>query len=148
LPNGYVVNLEIVKHPGAVLIVPFISKSKIIMLKQYRPVIDKYLHELPAGTLAKNEKHLSCASRELIEETGYAAGKLERIGEIYPAAGYTTENIVFFKATDLEPVSHQPEADEIIETHIITRQEVRKIFKSGKMVDAKTICALSMCGWL
>ncbi|MBI4846135.1 MAG: NUDIX hydrolase, partial [Candidatus Omnitrophica bacterium] len=102
LPNGYPVKLEIVKHPGAVLIVPFISKNKIIMLKQYRPVIKKYIFELPAGTLAEKEKHLICARRELKEETGYIAKKFVRIGEIYPACGYTTERIIIFTAFDLK----------------------------------------------
>jgi len=148
LPNGRQINLEIVKHPGAVLIAPFLDRGRIVMLRQYRPVIGKYIFELPAGTLGANETHLHCAKRELIEETGYIVKKITRIGEIYPAAGYTTERIVIFKAENLKKCASAPEEDEIITTQILTRQEISKLFKSGKIIDAKTICALALCGWI
>ena len=75
LPNGYLATLETIKHPGAALIVPFAGKDKVILLKQYRPVINSYIYELPAGTLDKGEKPLECAKREIIEETGFSAKK-------------------------------------------------------------------------
>ncbi len=147
LPNGYPVKLEIVKHPGAVLIVPFLSKNEVILLRQYRPVVDLYLYELPAGTLGKGERHMSCAYRELGEETGYSAGRMKKIGQIYPAPGYTTEKIVIFKAEKLKKLGqHTTEADEVIKTHVFTRPKILRLFKSGKIIDAKTICALSICG--
>ena len=148
LPNGVTVNLEIVKHPGAALIVPFLSPRTVIFLKQYRPLINTSIYELPAGTLAKAEKHISCARRELLEETGYTAGRFLKLGEIYPACGYTTEKIVIYKAQILKKSKFCPEKDEIIETHILTKSAVRRIFKARKIIDAKTICALAMCGWL
>jgi len=147
LPNGHAVTLEIVDHPGAVLIIPFISKDKVIMLRQYRAVIDTYLYEFPAGTLGQGEKHSHCAYRELIEETGYKAGKIKKIGKIYPCPGYSTEQIVFFTARELTVCARQPEQDEIIETSVMNRKQVQRLFSSGKIVDAKTICALAMCGW-
>lgn len=148
LPNGYKAALEVIKHPGAALIVPFIGNNRIIMLKQYRPVINSYIYELPAGTLDRNEKPSECAKREIIEETSYKAGSIKRLGAIYPAPGYTTEKIVIFKAEKLQKVNAPCEADEIIKTHIFTKTEVKKLFKKGQIVDAKTICALSLCGWL
>ena len=96
LPNSETINLEIVKHPGAVLIIPFLSKEKIILIKQYRPVMKEYLYELPAGTLEKKESTRVCAKRELIEETGYRANKIRKIGKIYPCPGYSTEKIIIF----------------------------------------------------
>jgi ADP-ribose pyrophosphatase len=137
-----------INHPGAALIVPFLSKNKVVFLRQYRPVIKKYLHELPAGTREKEEKHLSCARRELIEETGYAAGKLIKLGYIYPVPGYSTEKIVIYKAVNLKPVKRALEKDEIITQSIVSKEKLRRLFAAGKINDAKTICAFTLCGWL
>lgn len=148
LPNGYVTNIEIVKHPGAVLVAPLLSKNKIIMLRQFRPVINAYIYELPAGTLEKNESPVTCAKREIIEETGYKSNKLKKLGAIIPVPGYSTEKIFIFKAEGLKETKRLTQPDEVIDTLIMTKQEVKRLFKLGKIVDAKTISALCMCGWL
>lgn len=148
LPHGYVATFEMIKHPGASLIVPFLTKNKLIMLRQLRPVIGSYIYELPAGTLDKNELPLSCARREIIEETGYSASKFKLLGKIYPVPGYSTEKIFIYKAEGLKKREHIAEEDEVIESRIFTKAEIKKLFKSGKIVDAKTIAALVMCGWL
>jgi len=148
LPNGYLARFEIIKHPGAALVVPFLAKDKIILLKQLRPVINSYIYELPAGTLDKNESPLSCAKREIIEETGYAAKKFTKLGEIYPVPGYSTEKITIFKAEALTKRHRIPEQDEIIESFEFDKKKIKKLFKSGKIIDAKTICALALCNWL
>ncbi len=148
LPNGYLARFEIIKHPGAALVVPFLTKDKIILLKQLRPVINSYIYELPAGTLDKNEPPLSCARREIIEETGYAAKKFTKLGEIYPVPGYSTEKITIFKAESLTKRHRIPEQDEIIESFEFDKKKIKKLFKSGKIIDAKTICALALCDWL
>ena len=145
-PNGYVANLEVVKHPGAVLIVPFISRDKVVLIRQYRPVINSYIWELPAGTLHKGEPHASCANRELIEETGYKAGRWKKIGLIYPAPGYTTEKIVMLAARDLEKVRVKRQEDEIIRVRVFSRKSVKRLLEAGKIVDAKTICGLKLSG--
>ncbi|RKY36909.1 MAG: ADP-ribose pyrophosphatase, partial [Candidatus Omnitrophota bacterium] len=77
---------------------------------------------------------------------GYSCKKITKIGYIYPACGYTTEKIIIYKAEQLEKHCMRLEQDEIIETHIFTKQKIKEFLKSGKIVDAKTICALSMCG--
>ena len=148
LPNGHKVDLEIVEHPGAVLIVPFLNKNRVIILKQYRPVIRSYIYEFPAGTLEKGESSLKCAKREIIEETGHTAGKLTRLGKIFPVPGYSTEKIVIDKAEKLIKKERMVQVDEIIEIKIMTRKEILALFKNGRIVDAKTICALAFCGWL
>ena len=148
LPNGYLATFEIIKHPGAALIIPFLSKEKIILLKQYRPVIDSYIYELPAGTLDKGEKPIECARREMVEETGFSAKRLTCIGKIFPVPGYSTECIKIYKAEGLRKEEHEYEKDEVIKIHLFTRPAVRKLFKSGKIVDAKTIAALAFAGWL
>lgn len=148
LPNGYVVDLEIVKHPGAVLIVPFLSRDKIIFLRQYRPVVNCYLYELPAGTLERGERLSACARREIIEETGFAANKLTKLGEIFPVPGYSTEKITLFKAEGLQKTKKASEPDEIITTHILSKSQVQRLFRTGKIKDSKTIAGLAFCRWL
>jgi ADP-ribose pyrophosphatase len=148
LPNGYVADFEIIEHPGAVLIIPFLTKDKILLLRQFRAVLDMYMYELPAGTLKKNESHSRCARREIVEETGYSAKRLERLGVIYPVPGYSTEKIVIYKAEGLRAQICQPEKDEILQSFTVTRPQVRELFEKGKIVDAKTISAFALCGWL
>ncbi len=148
LPNGHTVRLELVEHPGAVLIVPFLTRDTVILLRQFRPVINAYIFELPAGTLEKGEQPLACARREIIEETGYRAKKLTRLGSIYPVPGYSTEKITLYKAENLTERGMACEADEVIETLVVTKKMVRELFAAGKIIDAKTICAFAHCGWL
>jgi len=148
LPNGHCVNVEIVRHRGAVLIVPFLSEDTLIILRQFRPVIGRYLYEFPAGTLEVNERPLACAKRELIEETGYAAKKIRRVGVIFPVPGYSTEEISMYTAEGLMPQERIPEKDEVIRVKIVTRAQLRRLFKEGALRDAKTICALASCGIL
>ena len=148
LPNGYIVQMDGIKHLGAALIVPFLSRDKVILLRQYRPVIKKYLYELPAGTAEKGESDLTTAKRELIEETGYSAGKMTLMGHIYPVPGYSTEKIAIFKAEKLKPVKYHAEEDEVISIQTVNKAKVRQMFKKGQMTDAKTICAFTMCNWL
>lgn len=148
LPNNHKVSLEIVRHPGAALIVPFLDKDKIIILKQFRPVVKSFLYELPAGTCSEGETFLSCAKREIVEETGYSAKRFSLLGKIYPVPGYSTEVIYIFKAQDLIKKACSHEHDEFIQPLIMNKAKVRKFFKSGKIVDAKTISALALCGWL
>lgn len=148
LPNGYRARFEIIKHPGAALIVPFLTKNRVILLRQLRPVIDSYIYELPAGTLDRNESPLSCAKREIIEETGYSAERFTKLGEIYPVPGYSTEKITIFKAEGLNKEESLPEQDEVIEHFIFGRNKIKELFRSGRIIDAKTICAFTLCGWL
>jgi len=148
LPNGYLATYEMIKHPGAALIVPFPAPGRIIMLRQLRPVIGAYIYELPAGTLDKDEPPLSCAKREIIEETGYIAGRIKLLGKIFPVPGYSTEKIFVYKADRLKKAGHRHEEDEVIEARVFSKARVKRLFKSGKIVDAKTIAALAFCGWI
>jgi ADP-ribose pyrophosphatase len=148
LPGGYVAGLEVVKHPGAVLIVPFLDEDAIILLRQFRPVISSYIWELPAGTLRSNEPPLRCAKRELIEETGYRGARWERLGYLYPVPGYSTEKIHLFAARDLTAAEARRDADELLSPRVLARREIIRLLERRKIVDAKTIAALALAGVL
>ncbi len=148
LPNGHRVLLEMVKHPGAALVVPFLTRDRIILLRQLRLVINRYIYELPAGTIDSGESPLACARREIREETGYSASKFTRLGKIYPVPGYSTERIFIYRAEGLEKTTALPEKDEVIRVRVVTRREIVRLFEIGRITDAKTICALCFCGWL
>ena len=148
LPNDRRINLEMITHPGAVCVAPFLTPGKIVFLRQYRPVLKSYIYELPAGTLDIGEKPLACARRELQEETGYSAKRLIRKGMIYPVPGYSDERIFIYKAEGLTFTGLGLEPDEVITTHPMPVPHVKKLFANGKIVDGKTICALTFCGIL
>ena len=148
LPNGRVIALELIEHPGAALIIPFLNKNEIILMRQFRPAIGQYLYELPAGTLERGETPIACARREIAEEIGFRAKIFQKLGFIYPVPGYSTEIIFIFKATKLMKTSHHFESDEIIKYFPVTKSKIRKFFKFGKIKDAKTISALALCGWI
>ena len=148
LPNGRTVSITYINHPGAVIIAPFLNKQTVVMMRQFRPALNKYIYELPAGTLDPNETLATCAHRELLEETGLKAKRLKKLGSIYPVPGYSTEVIHLYKAEGLTMTQAQPEDYEVIETVPMSKAEVRKLIAQGKLMDAKTICTLSFCGWL
>lgn len=148
LPNGVTTDLDVVRHPGAVLIIPFLSKDRVILLRQFRPVLNRYLYELPAGTIDEGEMPLACARREIIEETGYKAARMTRLGVIYPVPGYSTEKISIFKAEGLKKAEAEGDSDEIIESFPAARSRIKALFEKGALCDAKTIAAFVFCGWL
>ncbi len=148
LPNGFIKMVRMIDHPGAVLIVPFINLKTIILLRQYRPVFGKYLYELPCGTIDPRESPLVCAKRELIEETGYKGKRFSKLGEIYPAPGYTNEIIYLYKADQLTVEQGQKDDDEIISIQMVNQAEIKSMVSRQKIKDAKTLCALAYCGWL
>jgi len=146
-PNGRKVYLEQVHHPGAVLVVPFIEKD-IILIRQYRGVIGKYIWELPAGTLEKGESPLACARRELAEETGYRALDLKKVGMIYTTPGFSDEKISLFTAKCGRQKKPRTDRDELIRIKRFTRKEIRVLFLKGRITDSKTISAFVFAGVL
>ena len=148
LPNGDWKNVEMISHPGAVCIVPFLDPNRIVLMRQYRPVLKTYIYELPAGTVDEKENLLVCARRELREETGYIAKRWKRLGKIYPLPAYSNEQILIYKAEMLRLAQTDRDEDEIIEVKPMTLAQVRRLFLAGKIIDAKTICALTFSGIL
>lgn len=146
LPDGTIAEADVIVHPGAALIVPFLEQDRILLLRQYRLALKSYLYEFPAGTLDPDETPLNCARRELREETGYAAKKFKRLGMIYPVPGYATERILIYKAEQLVPSPQKGDPDEVIRVCIFSRREIQKLFRRGRIHDGKTISALAFSG--
>ena len=148
LPNGRTIHITFINHPGAVIVVPFLNKNTIVMMRQFRPALGRYIYELPAGTIDIPEKPLTCARRELLEETGYSAKRFKKLGQIYPVPGYSTEVIHIFKAEGLIRGQAQPEEYEVIELKSMSRSQVNRLLQQGKLMDAKSICTFAHLGWL
>lgn len=145
-PNGHFEILEVIRHPGAALIVAYTKEKKILFLRQFRPVINKFIWELPAGTISKMERAIDCAKRELQEETGFRALRWKYLGQIYPAPGYTNEKIYVYRASLLKKTEVARQKDELLSVKALTFEQIQKLFKKGKIIDAKTICALVLAG--
>lgn len=133
---------EVVVHPGAVVIVPRVDDGRFVMIRNYRHAVGEDLLELPAGTLEKNEAPLAAAGRELEEETGYVAGRLEPFIEFYSSPGICTELMRSYIATDLTQTRQRLEADERIRVEIVDAQTLRRNLCDGTIRDGKTIAIL------
>lgn len=142
LPNGRISVREVVVHPGAVAIVPLLDDGRVILVRQYRHAVGRVLTEVPAGTLHPDETPEECALRELQEEIGYTADRLERLTAFHLAPGYSTELIHLFLATGLQPAESEKDEDELLELVVMPLDEaVAKIF-DGSIQDAKSVAAL------
>ncbi len=142
LPNGKTTTREVVEHPGSVVIIPMLDSEKVVLIKQFRYATGETLLELPAGTLERGEHLDECAARELEEEAGYRAGKLERVLSFYTAPGYSGELIHAYLATDLTPVEQRAEEDEFIQVSAVTLSSALRMVDSGEIRDGKTICGI------
>ena len=142
LPNRKTADREIVRHPGAVAIIPVDESGNIYFVKQFRKAINSELLEIPAGKLERGEEPSECALRELQEEIGYTADKLTFITEIYTSPGFADEKIYIFKAEDLIKSELAKDDDEFINIYRHKPDEVFEMIKKREITDAKTIVAL------
>ena len=140
--SGKPLERHVIVHPGAVGILPVLADSRIVLIKQYRVAADSYLIEIPAGTLEPGEEPIKTAERELTEETGYVAGKIEPMTTIFSSPGILHEKLHLFLATDLKAGSTALEDGEDIELLLVTGDQVRQMLKNGEIRDAKTLVAL------
>ncbi|RJQ75020.1 MAG: NUDIX hydrolase [Desulfobacteraceae bacterium] len=141
-PNGFNVDLEIIRHPGAAAIVALTEDDQVLMLKQYRHAIGDFLWEIPAGTFEGQEDPLICARRELTEETGFTAARWEHLGAVTPVPGYSDEKIHLFLARELAPAAQCLDQDEVLEVHRLPLMQVTDMIGGGHIQDAKTIAAI------
>jgi ADP-ribose pyrophosphatase len=135
---------EVCVHPGAVVILPVLSDGRVLLIKNHRYAIKQVLIELPAGTLEKGEDPMNCAGRELLEETGYLAGRLKRICSFFSSPGILSEKLYAFSAYDLEKKEAALEEDEEIEIMPVLFDDALKMIDTAEIMDAKTIATLLM----
>lgn len=135
---------EIVRHPGAVVIAALDGDGRLVMIRNERPAVGEAVWELPAGTLEAGEPAQKTAARELEEETGYRAARVEKLGEFYTTPGLTDELMRAYVATGLEFVGQNLEAGERIEAELLELDLVWAMVDSGELKDAKSIVALTL----
>ncbi|HYT63457.1 MAG TPA: NUDIX hydrolase [Gemmatimonadales bacterium] len=153
-PDGSTGELEIVRHPGAAAVVPFASDPRgddptVLLIQQYRYATNGSLLEIPAGRLDPGEDPEVCGRRELLEEVGVTAGRLERLTTIWTTPGFTDERIHLFWASELSVGKHAREPDEFIEVIPKPLSEALQLVRSGVITDAKTaLSLLFMAGFI
>lgn len=144
LPDGNHAKRELVKHPGAVALIPLTNDGKIIAVKQYRKALERTLVEIPAGRIEPNEDPKLTAIRELEEETGYGTNNITYIQSFATSPGFADEIIHLYVAKDLYPIENPAagDEDEFIEIIEVTIEEAEKMVATGEIFDAKTAFAV------
>lgn len=148
LPSGHTVNMEIIRHPGSVVLIPMPSPDRVILIRQYRYAIDRWIWELPAGSLSSGEDPAAGAARECEEEIGLVPGSVRRLRSFYPTPGFCDEEMIFFRCTDLQmpppdSTAHQDE-DEQLEPTTFDLEDARRLVHAGEIVDLKTAIGLTL----
>ena len=146
LPNGAVVDLELMHHNGAAAVVAVDDAGRVVLIHQYRFATGNYIWELPAGILkSEDEPPATCAVRELREEVGIAAREWRPLGTIFTTPGFCDERIHLFLARGLDHVGHEREADEVIdEVREMPLSDALAMIRRGEIVDGKTIAGLHL----
>lgn len=145
LPNGEPAKREVIHHPGAAAIMPFLPDGRMIFVEQWRQPLRQVTYEIPAGKLdQRDQTPLHAAWRELNEETGYTAARMEPVNTFFSSPGFADEKMYLYQAIDLKPVAEQlpQDADEFIQLHALTLDEALAKQQAGVICDAKTIIAV------
>lgn len=145
LPDGRILEKGAIEHPGSVVLVPLRPSAdgpEVLMLRQYRHVLDQVILELPAGTRGWEEEWLACAQRELREETGHRAEKFTELGQIWPAPGISDELMHLYLAQDLMPDPLSGDEDEMIELVPMPLAELVEMAWNGRLPDAKSVIGI------
>lgn len=142
LPDGRSGRFEMVRHPGGAAVLPVLDDGRLLLICQFRPSVGAAVIEIPAGRLDPGDSPEGCARRELEEEVGLRAGRLESLGYVYSAIGFCDERIALFVARDLESCPARPEPDEFIEPLPVAPDLARRMLERNEIPDSKTQIAL------
>jgi ADP-ribose pyrophosphatase len=140
--NGIEIIREVVRHPGGAGALPLFDDGRVALVKQYRHPARRELLEIPAGRIETGETPEMCAARELEQETGFRAGRIEKLAEFYTTPGFCEEKLHVYLATDLAPSSQALDHDELVEVVYLPFAEAAQMAVSGEIEDSKTIIAL------
>ena len=148
LPSGHTVDMDIVRHPGSVVLLPMPSANEIILIRQYRYSIDRWIWELPAGTLKPGEDPTDAAARECEEEIGQVPHRIARLRSFFPTPGFCDEVMHFYVCDELgDPLpgsAVRRDEDEDLEPRVFTLDEAREMLDAGDIVDLKTAVGLAL----
>ncbi len=144
LPNGRVKAMDIVRHRGSVVLIPRPSRGRVILIRQYRHAIRKWIWELPAGSLEAGERPAAAARRECGEEIGLVPGRVRRLGLFYPTPGFCDERMIFFECTKLRRPKTPlvGDDDEQITPRMMSIADAWKLVDRGQIIDMKTVLGL------
>jgi ADP-ribose pyrophosphatase len=151
LPHDREATLEVVRHEGSVVLIPVAADGRLLLVRQYRHPVERFLWELPAGSLESGEDPEAAALRECQEELGLIPGRIERLQTLFPTPGFCTEAMTFFQVTDLrepradDPIAHLDE-DESIEVRAYSVGEISALIVSGEIADLKTVAGIWLLG--
>ena len=148
-PNGHVTHRDVIRHNGSVVILAVDARKDkkdplVVLERQYRHAAGQYLWELPAGKIESGEERLAGAKRELMEETGYAAGRWTELVRYFASPGFLGEWMQVYLAEDLTPGTAQPEADETLEVFAVPLSQIEALIDQGKVLDGKTLVGISL----
>jgi len=141
-PGGLRATREVITHPGSVVVLPVLADGRIVMIRQYRHAARQYLWELVAGRIDGGETVKEAAARELLEETGYRAKRFSEFLDVFPTPGFLEERMHILLAEGLTEGEAQPEEDEKIISHAYGVEELKRMMRSGKLRDGKSIAGI------
>jgi len=146
LPHGPVADLDVVRHRGSVVLIPEPAPDRVMLIRQYRYAVNRWLWELPAGSLEPGERPDRAARRECAEEIGLRPRRIVRVGTFYPTPGFCDERMLFYRCLDLV-VPARPAAldeDEDLEPRTFTRRQLARMIRRAEIADMKTVVGLAM----
>jgi ADP-ribose pyrophosphatase len=147
-PNGQEHEIAVVRHPPSVVLIPVQEDGRVVLIRQFRPSINRELWELPAGSVDPGETAEAAASRECEEEIGLVPRDIQRLRGLFPTPGFCDEELIFFRVSELGPPppdsTHAPDADEDIHAQAFSLTEATAMIARGEIVDLKTAYGLTL----